>query len=141
MRVRFSLSPPLYMYVSSKEIGNLGEKIAVEFLKKKGYKILDKNYIPKWMRGPEKKEIDIIAQKDGVISFVEVKTLANNKQTFQPEDKVDFLKQRKLIKVGESYLLEKKYSPERKWQIDVIAIRIDSDSKKAKIKHLKNVVY
>jgi len=129
------------MYVSSKEIGNLGEKIAVEFLKKKGYKILDKNYIPKWMRGPEKKEIDIIAQKDGVISFVEVKTLANNKQTFQPEDKVDFLKQRKLIKVGESYLLEKKYSPERKWQIDVIAIRIDSDSKKAKIKHLKNVVY
>jgi putative endonuclease len=137
--------------MDTKKLGNLGEKIAVNFLKKKGYKILDKNYIPKWLRGPEKKEIDIIAKprrnvsdilrgkKDDVIHFVEVKTLSGNNQTFLPEDKVNFLKQRKIIKAAQSYLLEKKISPETKWQVDVIAIKIDLRLKKAKIKHLKNI--
>ena len=127
--------------MTSKEIGDLGEKIACDFLKKKGYKILDKNYIPKWLRGPEKKEIDIIAKKDDTIYFVEVKTLSGDSQTFLPEDKVNFQKQRKIIKAAESYLLEKRISPETKWQIDVIAINIDLNLKKAKIRHLKNVVY
>jgi len=127
--------------MDTKQLGNLGEKIAADFLKKKGYKILDKNYIPKWMHGPEKKEIDIITRKGNIISFIEVKTLGGDSQIFSPEDKVDFLKQRKIIKAAQSYLLEKKINPETRWQIDVIAIKIDFASKKAKIKHLKNVVY
>ncbi len=125
--------------MTSKELGDLGEKIASDFLKKKGYKILEKNYIPKWLRGPEKKEIDIIARKDDIISFVEVKTLSGESQTFLPEDKVNFQKQRKILRVAESYLLEKRISPETKCQVDVIAINIDLNLKKAKIKHLKNV--
>jgi putative endonuclease len=126
------------METKSKNLGNLGEKIAKEFLEKKGYKILGKNYIPKWA-GFDKKEIDLIVEKDNVLSFVEVKTLAGNKN-FSPEDKVDFLKQKKIIKTAESYFLEKKISFDRAWQIDVIAIRIDLESKKAKIRHIKNAV-
>lgn len=126
--------------MDARKIGNLGEKIACDFLRKKGYKILDRNYIPKWLKGPGKKEIDIICKKDNIISFIEVKTLTSDNQIFSPEDKVDFQKQRKIIKAAQSYLLEKNYKPETKWQIDVIAIKVDLNLKKAKVKHLKNVV-
>jgi putative endonuclease len=126
------------METESKNLGNLGEKIAKDFLEKRGYKILVKNYIPKWA-GFDKKEIDLIAEKDNVLSFVEVKTLAGNKN-FSPEDKVDFLKQKKIIRTAESYFLEKKIPFDKAWQIDVIAIRIDLEFKKAKIRHIKNAV-
>jgi len=126
------------METKSKNLGNLGEKIAKEFLEKRGYKILAKNYIPKWA-GFDKKEIDLITEKDNVFSFVEVKTLAGNKN-FSPEDKVDFLKQKKIIRTAESYFLEKKIPFDKAWQIDVISIRIDLESKKAKIRHIKNAV-
>ena len=74
-------------------------------------------------------------------TFVEVKTHLNfAKQNFGgPEEKVDFQKQRKLIKLAENWLREKKISFESKWQIDIIGIVINKDSKKAKIQHFKNV--
>lgn len=124
--------------ISSKELGNLGEKIAADYLKEKGYKILDKNYIPKWA-GANKREIDIIAKKKDIIAFVEVKTILKS-SGFYPEDKVDFLKQRKIIKISESYLLEKKYPSETSWQIDVVAVEINPVSRESKIRHIENAV-
>ena len=51
-----------------KSVGNLGEDYSSRYLESRGYTILGRNvYV-------DKKEIDIIAEKDGVISFVEVKT-------------------------------------------------------------------
>ena len=61
--------------MEAKEIGNLGEKIAEEYLKKQGYKILKRNYIPKFLSGPQRGEIDIVAKKKDALFFVEVKTL------------------------------------------------------------------
>jgi len=127
--------------MNSKQLGNLGEKIAADYLKNKGYKIVEKNYSKKWVGGLQKGEIDIIVKKDKTISFVEVKTLARAYGgNFFPEDKVDFQKQRKLIKLAENWLREKKIPFESKWQIDVIGISIDRDFKKAKIQHFKNVI-
>lgn len=51
-----------------KELGYLGERVTAYYLEKKGYKILRRNYTVKGG------EIDIIAEKDGIIAFVEVKT-------------------------------------------------------------------
>ncbi len=127
------------MSFSTKKLGDLGERIAIDYLKKKGYRILAKNYVPQFA-DLGKTEIDIIAQKEKIITFIEVKTLARNlNSTFLPQDKVDFLKQKKIIKAAEFYLLEKKLFG-RPWQIDVIALKIDSNSQKAKIWHLENVV-
>lgn len=122
----------------TKKIGDLGEKIARDYLKKRGYQILAKNYVPKWL-GFDKKEIDIVAEKENTISFIEVKTLVGSKN-FLPEEKVNSLKKRKILKAAESFLLENKISLDKKWQIDIISIKIDLNSKKAKISHLKNVV-
>ncbi len=129
--------------MQSKQTGNLGEKIAEEYLKNKGYQILDKNYIPKFVSGPQRGEIDIVAKKEGVISFIEVKALSGSacgEAGFLPEDKVNFSKQRKIIKTAESWLMRNKIPFDSKWQIDVIAIKIDLENRKAKIEHFENAV-
>lgn len=132
--------------MDSKKIGNLGEKVAINYLKKKDYQILDKNYSPKWISGPIRGEIDIVAKRENIISFIEVKTLAseNSSKTafyFSPEEKVNFPKQRKLIKIAENWLMEKKIPLDSRWQIDIISIKIDLDTKKAKIGHFKNAIF
>jgi len=126
--------------MDSRQLGALGERIALNYLKKKGYQILDKNYSSSFLSGPQRGEIDIVAKKGDVVSFVEVKTLSgNNKFTISPEEKVDFLKQRKIIKMAESWLMGKKIPLDTKWQIDVIAIRINSNLKRAKINYFSNI--
>lgn len=128
--------------MNTKELGALGEKLAFDFLKNKGYKILDKNYSPKFVSGPQRGEVDIIAKKDDIISFIEVKTLTSGGQTsgISPEEKVDYWKQRKIMKMAESWLMEKKIALDSPWQIDVVSIKIDSDSKKAKIQYFQNAI-
>jgi len=90
--------------MDSRKIGNFGENIACYYLKNKGYKILDKNYSRKLIQGPQKGEIDMIAQKDDNIHFIEVKTLTENYRepfsVISPEDKVNFQKQKQLIKIA-----------------------------------------
>ncbi len=127
-----------------KRLGDFGERIACYYLENNGYKILDRNYSRKWVQGPQKGEIDVVAEKDGIISFVEVKTITSappgGAEVISPEDKVNFQKQRQLIKIAQDWLSEKKVSLESKWQIDVISIKVDLNAKKAKIKHLKNAI-
>ena len=135
--------------MDSKKLGVLGEKIARDYLKKKGYKILDKNYFPKFISGPKRGEIDIIAKRGDIIIFTEVKTLAGNSQIISPEEKVDFFKKRKLIKTAQSWLMEKNFL-DKKWQIDIISIKIDYNSSptqqgkakiRAKIRHFQNAIF
>lgn len=133
--------------ISNKKLGDLGEKIARRFLERKGYKILDNNYSPKFISGPKRGEIDIVAEKDKNISFVEVKTLFSPEQkervtsdVFSPEQRVDYKKRRTIIKIAESWLTEKKIPFNAKWQIDVIAIKISLKTKKAKLRHFENII-
>ena len=126
--------------MNSKQMGLFGEKIARDYLEKKGYKILDQNYSRKQSSGPIKGEIDIVAKRRDVIAFVEVKALTGNNQPISPEEKVNFPKQRKIIKTAQSWLIEKRIPLGSKWQIDIISIKIDLESKKAKIRHFENCV-
>jgi len=129
--------------MTSKQLGSLGEKIAANYLKKKDYQILDRNYSDKFLFGPQRGEVDLIAKKNRTISFIEVKTLTQNKREqfspFSPEMKVNFQKQKKIIKTAENWLRERKIPLNIKWQIDIISIKINLNSKKAKIRHFKNV--
>lgn len=128
--------------MSSRDTGVIGEKIAEDFIKRNNYRVLDRNYSFRIPGNPQKGEIDIIAKKEDGIIFIEVKTLrVRSGQTFLPEDKVNFSKQRKLIKTAESWLMKNRIPLNSKWQIDVVAVNIDKDSKKAKISHFENAVY
>ena len=125
--------------MTTRQIGNFGERVAEKYLKDKGYQILDKNYSSKISIGPKIGEVDITVKKNDIISFIEVKTLTRNLQIISPEEKVDFGKQRKLVKTAESWLMKKKIPLNSKWQIDVIAIELNLN-KKAKINHFENAI-
>ena len=128
--------------MDTKKVGNFGERIAEKYLKDKGYQILDKNYSFRIPGNPQKGEIDIVAKKSDIISFIEVKTLFKSDRgqppVISPEEKVNFGKQRKLVRMAESWLMKKKIPLNSKWQIDVISVRITQG--KAKVNHFENAI-
>ncbi len=108
-------------------LGREGEEIAVKFLKKKGYRIIEKNY--RTVFG----EIDIIARDKDVIVFTEVKTRADN--TFgYPFEAVNRRKREKIKKVALSFM--KKCRKEFPARFDVLSITV-KDGKK-RIEHMKD---
>ncbi|MCS7180842.1 MAG: YraN family protein [bacterium] len=92
------------------EIGKLGEEKAIEFLKKKGYKIVDRNYRTKIG------EIDIVAQKRKEIIFIEVKTRSSDDFGL-PQEAINEKKLRKMEKVAFIYLNSKKINLPFKFEI------------------------
>lgn len=99
-----------------------------------GYEVIEKNYRKPWG------EIDIIACKNGVVVFVEVK--ANSHEfggDFNPEIRVDWNKMRKIKRTASLYLEYELCDTDCEWRIDVISVIFDKANKKAKIKHFKNV--
>ena len=88
-----------------KKIGNIGEKVATDYLKKKGYKILDTNFQNN--SGSRLGELDIVAldkDKEELV-FVEVKT--RNLKKFGetlPEENITYSKIRKLSKIAQYYI-------------------------------------
>lgn len=121
------------MAIDRRELGYLAENIAARYLESGGYEILDKNYRKPWG------EIDVIALKNDVVVFVEVK--ANKQETagFNPEIRADWNKMRKIKRTAMLYLEREMGDTAREWQIDVIAVTFDLARKKAKIRHFKNV--
>lgn len=118
------------------KIGQIGENIACMFLKKHGYAIIDRNYRKKWG------EIDIVAKKDRVLHFIEVKSVSYkvNHETHQPEENVHPWKRKRLARAVQTYILANKVSDETEWQIDVLAVFLDFNRRKAKIRTTKNII-
>ena len=125
------------MFMDKKETGRLGEQIAVSYLKKKRYRILDKNY-SKNISGIKFGELDIVAKKKKTIIFVEVKTKASF-SGIDPEERVNFQKRIRIEKMAEIWLSQHKVKQGTKWQIDVISVSLDLGAKQAKIRHFKNI--
>ncbi|OQX00815.1 hypothetical protein BWK69_00710 [Candidatus Parcubacteria bacterium A4] len=124
--------------MGTREMGKSGEEIAEKYLLKNGYKILDKNFVFRAVGGPQKAEIDIVAKKDDLFVFVEVKTAKEN-AFFNPENKVDFRKRNKIARAAEVWLSKNKIALDKKWQIDVIAIRINPLMEEFKLSHFPNI--
>ena len=125
--------------MKNKEIGQIGEDIAAKLLVDKKYKILFRNYRLKF------DEIDIVARSfDGVLVFIEVKTLrCNNKYDLLPEDNLTKNKIRKIRRACRffagffHYLVNK----EKGWRIDLIAVTLNEDGIDVqKINHYENII-
>lgn len=109
---------------------------------KHGFEIVERNYRKKWG------EIDIIAEKSGILRFIEVKTVScenldnvirETNDSIRPEENVHPWKLKRLSRVIQSYLLEK--SVENKgWQLDILSVFLDLNKKQAKIRFLENIV-
>lgn len=119
------------MSKSTKSIGKYGEDLAAEFLQKHDYDILERNF--RWARG----EIDIIAQKNDVLVFVEVKTAQTN-SFGSPETWVNERKQRQIGSVAERYLQVNEII-DIDCRFDVIAVTVDGTN--WKINHIENAFW
>jgi len=98
-------------------LGSRGEALAWNFLRKKGYAILEKNYRTRLG------EMDLIARKEGTLIFIEIKTRRDH-QFGAPEEAVDWRKRKKLTRVAQAYLQTRglENQPSR---FDVLSIRWD----------------
>lgn len=114
--------------MNTKPLGNKGEQLATDYLYNKGYRILHRNFVAFGA------EIDIIAMDESTdsIVFVEVKTLSNS-YFEQPYEKVNFKKQRQIIKAANAYLLRCNIDKESRF--DVVSI-VANDNSPAQIEHI-----
>ena len=109
------------------DTGNIGEQLARQYLEEKGFAILK----TKWHK--RKHEADIIADMEGLIVFVEVKT--RSRQDYgEPEEFVTIEQQRAYVRMADKYVVENNRTEEVRF--DIIAIEKDGDD--YHITHLEN---
>ncbi|HNP75561.1 MAG TPA: YraN family protein [bacterium] len=111
-------------------IGRLGERLAAEFLKKQGAKVIDYNFHTRFG------ELDLIAQLGDELLFCEVKTRSSLEYGF-PELAVNQSKLDHLTKAVEIYLAEKQWVGF--WRLDTLAVQLDSAKRSAKVKWFKDI--
>jgi len=121
-------------------IGQLGEKIAQKYLENRKFRFVERNFRKKWG------ELDIVMQKDDVLHFIEVKagsfhtSVPKGEESYRPEDHMHFHKKTRMKRIIQSYLLEKKVSPLQEWTIDLVVVHINTDTKKAHVHVLENIL-
>ena len=108
------------------QLGQLGEDMACEYLVKKGYNIIERNFRQKWG------ELDIIAKApDKTLVFVEVKTMAGDGGNgLQPEDQLTKAKLKKLQRTASLYAghWPELIDDNKGWRIDLLALTINDKS-------------
>lgn len=114
----------------SHSLGKNGEQLALQYLEDNGYRIIEKN----WLTG--RKEIDIIAEDDEFIIFIEVKTRMADFQ-LHPREAVSVPKQRNIIYAAQTYIQRKEIEKEARF--DIISIVIDGP--KHELEHIKDAFY
>ena len=130
------------METDKQKVGRIGEDTACRFLVKHGFSIIERNYLKKWG------EIDVIAEKDKTLHFVEVKTVSRENirdvshetlEKHRPEENVHLWKMKRMARVIQTYLLEKKRDGEE-WQFDILAVFLDLKNREAKCRFTENVI-
>ncbi len=111
-------------------LGKQGERVAEKFIKRQGYKILERNY--RCALG----ELDIIAEDHSVLVFVEVKT-RTSADFGVPQAAVTHAKQRKIAQIAQNYLAHKEL-----WGVDcrfdVVAVSLTNDGRIDKFELIKD---
>ena len=119
------------------QLGARGERIARSYLEAKGYLILDTNFRCLWG------EIDIVAQDEECLVFVEVRTRKSS-EFGTPEESLSRRKRGRLIATAETYIQDhpKQSYPglQEQWRIDLIAVRVDSRGAVSRVYHIENAV-
>ena len=127
----------------TQKTGEIGENIAARFLVKRGFTVLDRNYTKKWG------ELDIVAEKQGKIYFIEVKSVIREtldfvlhgmNSAFRPEENMHPRKLQRMSRAIQTYLLSRKSVEGKEWQVDLLVVYLDLENKKAKIKVVENII-
>tara|TARA_B100001971_G_C18038006_1_gene456102 strand:+ start:77 stop:436 length:360 start_codon:yes stop_codon:yes gene_type:complete len=112
------------------ELGKKGEQLAVDFLLKNSYEILERNY------RFDKAEVDIIAQKNDILAIVEVKT-RSSLDFGNPQDFVKPKQIKNMVKAVDAYITENDLDVEARFDI----VAIVKENGMFQIEHLENAFY
>jgi putative endonuclease len=115
-----------------KDTGILGEKLAKDFLKKRGYHIIETNY-----RCPQG-EIDIIAKHKDSLVFIEVRAKKSS-EFGSPEESITPIKRERMRATAAYYQQTHSKLPPQ-WRIDVVAIELKQNGKPSRIELIENAV-
>jgi putative endonuclease len=118
--------------MDSREIGALGEKIAARYLTGLGYVIRERNF-----RSREG-EIDIIAEKDDFLVFIEVRT-RRSLSFGTPEESVTVQKKERLIALTQAYMEDREDLPSS-WRIDVLALELGPKGQISRLELIENAI-
>jgi len=113
------------------ELGKKGELLAIDFLKGKGYQILESNW--QFSRA----EIDIIAKHEEVLIFVEVKTRSDD-AFGQPEEFVTPKKERLMMDAASAYM--EKINHDWEIRFDIISV-LHKNERDIKITHFEDAFF
>ncbi len=109
-------------------IGAYGEYIAAKLLREKGYSVITTNF------RINSGEIDIVAEKNNIISFVEVKTRKDG-GIYAPADAVDYKKQENLKTAASIYL--SRFKLKNEYQFDIIEVLLNEEQKVFSVNHIE----
>ncbi|MEJ0001687.1 MAG: YraN family protein [bacterium] len=140
----------------TQKLGEIGENVAVKFLMKHDFAVIDRNYTKKWG------ELDIVAEKGNKLYFIEVKSVAREtldsgraskdnarhdsaeshetSGEYRPEDNMHPWKLKRMSRTIQTYLLSKKVPDEKEWQVDLLVIYLDVKNKKARVKVVSDII-
>lgn len=113
-------------------LGKHGEEVAGRRLVAEGYAILETNHRTKHA------EIDVVAEKDGVLVFVEVRTRSGDGYG-SPEESITAAKRSHLVASAEEYL-QANGAEDRDWRIDLVALEMDRRGRIASLDVIENAV-
>ncbi|MGB9857863.1 MAG: YraN family protein [Dictyoglomaceae bacterium] len=116
--------------MNKKELGKIGEEFALDYFKKKGFEICERNYRTHFG------EIDLIVKKKNLLIFIEVKTRKSLKFG-EPIEAVDERKQEKIRFIADYYLAKIK-NKSLQVRFDVFSIILDKDNKISSWEHIPN---
>jgi putative endonuclease len=113
-------------------LGDFGERVAAQHLRSRGYAIRDRNVRTRYG------EIDLIAEREGLVAFVEVRCRRGGAMGSAVES-LSTAKQQRLVALVESYGQEHQDLPDQ-WRIDLIALDLGSDGRLLSLKHVEGAV-
>ncbi len=128
-----NLTRAIHKRLSPAEAGRAGEAAAAAYLSFEGFRILRTNY--RTASG----EVDIIAEKDGRLSFVEVRT-RRSRRYGTPEESLTERKAARLIAVAEAFIQQEYGISPPYWGIDFVAIEMNAVGKVLSIRFYKDAV-
>lgn len=139
----------------SQKIGELGEDVACKYLEKQGFSIKERNYTKKWG------EIDVIANKEGKLYFIEVKSVSCDLEgvnaegesvthvtthgephqytKFKPEENMHPWKMKRLSRTVGTYLIHNRIG-NTPWQFDLLVVYLDMNKRLARVKVVENII-
>jgi len=115
-----------------RDTGILGERLAKDFVKKRGYRILETNY-----RCPEG-EIDIVAKDKDCLVFIEVRS-KTSREFGSPEESITPVKRERMRVTAAHYRQSHSNLPPL-WRIDMVAVELDQKGKLSRIELIENAV-